>query len=76
MTWHAGPSVSMRTIEFAQKAHAHFVAHPDVHSFTVDDLSSGELIALRWAFDKSKPETVWSVLVFEIGSTPVLVEDL
>lgn len=72
MTMWTGNSVKINTVEFAKKAHAHFVANLDAHTFTVDDISCGEPFAVRWVF--SGAET-WSVLVFEVGSTPVLVEE-
>lgn len=76
MTFWTGPSVKVATVEFAKQAHAYFVEHASSHTFTVGgDLTCGELIAVRWAFDKSNPSKTWSVLVFEVGSTPVLVED-
>lgn len=73
---YTGRSVSAPVVDFARKAHAYFVEHPESHSFTEGDLILGELIALRWAFDRTQPATVWSVVVFQIGSIPVLVEDL
>lgn len=68
-----GPSVKLATVEFAKKAHAYFVEHPKSHTFTVGgDIACGELFAVRWATDGVQ---TWSVLVFEVGSTPVLVEE-
>jgi hypothetical protein len=75
MTYWTGPSVKVATVDFASKAHAYFVEHPDAHTFTVGELAFGELFAVRWAFDRKDPTQTWSVLVFEIGSTPVLVEE-
>ncbi len=75
MTMWTGPSVKLATVEFAKRAHAYFVEHPDARTFTVDEVACGELFAVRWAFDKADPKQTWSVLVFEIGSTPVLVEE-
>lgn len=73
MTMWTGPSVKVTIVDFAKKAHAYFVEHPKSHTFTVGgDITPGELFAVRWAFDGDK---VYSVLVFEIGSTPVLVEE-
>lgn len=74
MTLWSGPSVKLATVEFAQKAHAYFVEHPEAHTFTVDEIRCGELFAVRWARCKVT-DTTLSVLVFEIGSTPVLVEE-
>lgn len=67
-----GRSVKVSVVEFAKKAHAHFVEFPESHTFTVDEIRCGELFAVRWAFDGVQ---TWSVLVFEVGSTPVLVEE-
>lgn len=72
MTMWTGPSVKLAVVEFAKTAHAYFVEHPESRTFTVDDVACGELFAVRWAFDGDK---TYSVLVFEVGSTPVLVEE-
>lgn len=74
MHW-TGNNVKVAIVDFAKRAYAYFVEHPDAYTFTIDEVACGELFAVRWAFDKSDPTKTWSVLVFEIGSTPVLVEE-
>ena len=34
--------------DFAKAAHAHFLANPNHHTFTKDELQEGELLAIRW----------------------------
>lgn len=72
MSFYLGPSIKIATVDFAKKAHAYFTANPTSHTFTEGDVSIGVLFAVRWAFDK---DHVHSVLVFEVGSTLVLVEE-
>ena len=75
MTMWNGPSVKLAAVEFAKKAHAYFVEHPEAHTFTRGEIQCGALFAVRWAYDRKDPAQTWSVLVFEVGSTPVLVEE-
>lgn len=75
MSLYLGPSIKIATVDFAKKAHAYFVEHHEAHTFTEGDISCGALFAVRWAHDRKDPRKTWSVLVFEVGSTPVLVEE-
>ena len=74
MMW-SGNSVKVMVVDFARKAYTHFVANPGDHTYTTGEIECGEMFAIRWAYDKTDPAKVWSVLVFEIGGTPVLVEE-
>lgn len=75
MSLYLGPGIRVATVDFAKKAHAYFCEHHESHTFTEGDIEVGALFAVRWAYDKQDPSKIWSVLVFEVGSRPVLVEE-
>ncbi len=76
MSIHLGRSVSVRTVDFAKRAASYFRENIEAHSYTDGEIKAGELLALRWAFDKAEPATIHSVMVVEIGFTAILVEDV
>ena len=73
MMWN-GASVRADMVAFAVDAAKFFRDNPKCHTFTRSDIKMCEPIALRWSYDRDGT-AVWSVVVFEVGSTPILVEE-
>lgn len=73
-TIYPGPAEEM--IAFARRAVDHFAANPNHWTYTDEaEPEEGKWVALRWGVVRP-PECPCAVLVFEVGTDPVLYGDM